>query len=134
MASLWAPKCALPECNNRVSYHTKYDRVNQSPGFKWKMFCSHHRGKGKLAVEEWKLSSGCSNVDAHHGFKCTSHITGPEQLDVNHIDGDRHNNHPDNLEILCKVCHQRVTKDNNHHLTRYSNSTPLNPKLFEVQQ
>jgi 5-methylcytosine-specific restriction endonuclease McrA len=135
MTNLWAPKCALPDCINRVSYHDKYNRSGQqAPGYKWKMFCTHHRGKGKTVVEDWKIKQGCSNTDAHHGFKCTSHITKPGQLDVNHIDGDRHNNDPTNLELLCRVCHQRVTTDNGHHLTRYTNSTHLPPELFEVGQ
>jgi len=135
MTNLWAPKCALPDCIERVSYHKKYDRTGQqAPGYKWKMFCEYHRGKGKTAIDNWKINQGCSNTDAHHGFKCTSHITKPGQLDVNHIDGDRHNNNPANLEVLCRVCHQRVTTDNGHHLTRYANATHLPPELFEVTE
>jgi hypothetical protein len=33
---------------------------------------------------------------------------------------------------LCKVCHMRVTLDNGHHTTRYTNQVVLNPELFEV--
>lgn len=130
--NLWAPKCALPDCTNRVGYHKKYNRAGQSPGYRWKMFCNFHRGAGKVVVDSWKLKQGCANTDAHHGFKCTSHITGPEQLDINHIDGDRHNNNSENLECLCGVCHSRVTIDNGHYLNRYSNQVELNPDLFEV--
>ena len=126
----WAPKCALPECINLVSYHKK-----QGNCYKWKMFCDPHRDikQRKAKVDIWKLKQGCSNIDAHHGFKCTSHITDASQLDVNHIDGDRQNQDKDNLEILCKVCHQRVTVDNQHHTTRYTNQVPLNPDLFDCQ-
>jgi len=124
---LWAPKCALPGCDNLVTYHKKNGNI-----YKWKMFCSPHRGAFKDKVDQWKLSIGCENTDAHHGFVCTSHITDASQLDVNHKDGDRHNQDEDNLEILCKVCHMRVTIDNEHHITRYVNQVYLDPKLFEV--
>ena len=125
---LWAPACALPGCCNRVRYHKK-----NGNSYKWKMFCEVHRDPDQLKpeVDNWKLSQGCANVDAHHGFKCTSHITDASQLDVNHIDGDRQNQLEANLEILCKVCHQRVTIDNGHHNTRYTNQVELDPKLFE---
>lgn len=124
---LWAPECALPDCTNKVHYHKK-----DGNSYKWKMFCSQHRGKYKSVVDKWKLTIGCQNIDAHHGFKCTSNITTASQLDVNHKDGDRHNQNADNLEILCRVCHQRVTIDNNHHTNRYINQTYLNPNLWSV--
>ena len=124
----WAPKCALPGCENIVAYHKK-----NGNSYKWKMFCSPHRGTLKMAVDQWKLSIGCENVDARYGFVCTSNITDSSQLDVNHVDGDRHNQTANNLEILCKVCHMRVTVDNNHHTTRYVNQVYLDPNLFEVE-
>ncbi len=122
----WAPKCAFPGCDCLVSYHKK-----SGTQFRWKMFCEAHRNSKKHEVEQWKMNSGCENTDTRHGFKCTSHITKASQLDVNHKDGNRHNQDPDNLEILCKVCHQRVTTDNKHHTNRYVNQVYLNPKLFE---
>ena len=123
----WAPKCALPDCINLVAYHKK-----NGNSYKWKMFCSPHRGLLKFEVDKWKLSVGCENIDAHHGFVCTSNITDASQLDVNHKDGNRHNQVKENLEILCKVCHMRVTVDNGHHTTRYTNQVYLDPNLFEV--
>lgn len=123
---LWAPSCALPGCQTLVAYHKKVGNT-----YRWKMFCEPHRNSKKHEVDVWKLSRGCENTDAHHGFICTSYITGASQLDVNHKDGDRHNQDPNNLEILCKVCHMRVTIDNHHHITRYTNQTYLDPKLFE---
>jgi hypothetical protein len=124
---LWAPTCALPGCESGVSYHKK-----NGNNYRWKMFCSAHRGQLKQVVDNWKLSTGCENIDTRHGFVCTSNITDASQLDVNHKDGDRHNQHKDNLEILCKVCHMRVTVDNSHHTTRYVNQVYLDPTLFEV--
>lgn len=60
----------------------------------------------------------CENIDGRLGFVCTT--TPPPQelidkyiesgyyegwLDVDHIDGDPSNNNPDNLQTLCKCCH-----------------------------
>jgi len=132
ISKLWAPKCVMPDCNNRVGYHKKYDKLgDKGPGFKWKAACDYHRGVGKPLFDAWKLSKGCENTDAHHGFICTSTITSPEQLDVNHIDGNRHNNEPKNIECLCPVCHNRVTRDNGHQRNRYTNQVYLDPDLFE---
>lgn len=123
----WAPKCALPGCEDLVLYHKK-----KGNSYKWKMFCESHRSNLKSAVDNWKLSRGCENVTAHHGFVCTSTITDAVQLDINHLDGDRYNQDTANLEILCKVCHARVTVDNGHHTNRYVNQVYLNPDLFEL--
>ena len=98
----------------------------------WKNCCDSHRKERKYQVDDWKMKEGCSNVDAHHGFKCTATIFGPEQLDINHIDGNRHNNDPKNKEILCKNCHSRVTIQNGHHLNRYNYGAKLPSELFEI--
>ena len=127
----YAPECSYPGCNNKVGYHKKYTKENGTLGAKWKSCCEFHRTDQKLAMDKFKMKSGCANVDAHYGFKCTSNITNPGQLDINHIDGNRHNNSPENREVLCKVCHQQVTIDNGHHLTRYSYTNTNFDNLFE---
>ena len=33
-----------------------------------------------------------------------------EILEVHHIDGDRSNNEPENLRIICPNCHRALTK------------------------
>jgi hypothetical protein len=129
----WAHKCAYPTCNSLVSYHNKGSGSGSGPFFKFKTFCNHHRkGAGKAAVDNWKITAGCRNaIHQHHGIKCTSHITTASGLDINHIDGDRRNSDPDNIEVLCKMCHQHVTISNGHHRTRYTNQVRLDPALFE---
>lgn len=37
---------------------------------------------------------------------CTTTIEDPCQLDVHHIDGNRRNNDPANLQTLCASCHR----------------------------
>jgi len=127
----YAPECSYPGCSNKVGYHEKYLKEDGTPGAKWKRCCEFHRTVQKSAVDIFKIKSGCANVDARHGFKCTSTILGPEQLDINHIDGDRHNNDESNLECLCKVCHSRVTTINKHNLNRYSYANTNFSKHFE---
>ena len=46
---------------------------------------------------------------------CQGCLFKPEhssQLDVDHIDGNRHNNNPDNLQTLCANCHRLKTHIN----------------------
>lgn len=38
------------------------------------------------------------------------------QLDVDHIDGNHHNNDPENLQTLCANCHRLKTHVNNDHM------------------
>jgi len=129
----YAPQCALPRCISKVSYHNKNTKKSTGTGsYKWKNFCEFHRKEGKSEVDRWKMKQGCANIDAHHGFKCTATILGPEQLQVNHQDGNRQNTDIDNLEILCANCHARVTISENHHLNRYDNSVSLSKDLWEV--
>ena len=41
------------------------------------------------------------------------------QLDVDHIDGNKHNNDPSNLQTLCANCHRIKTKLNKDNQRRY---------------
>lgn len=47
----------------------------------------------------------CENVDGRLGFYCTTTITSPDVLDVDHIDEGHDNNSPENCQTLCKCCH-----------------------------
>lgn len=85
---------------------------------------------------------GCGNLTAIHGIatdgtyryksSCTPCRTiarknkkkycekcgGTEKLEIDHIDGNRSNNHLGNLQTLCKPCHINKTnqnKDNRKH-------------------
>lgn len=41
------------------------------------------------------------------------------QIDVDHIDGNRNNNEPSNLQLLCANCHRLKTIESGDHLRRY---------------
>jgi hypothetical protein len=38
------------------------------------------------------------------GVPCAQHPVGKKKLEVDHIDGNRSNNHPDNIRLLCHNC------------------------------
>jgi hypothetical protein len=57
----------------------------------------------------------CENSDGHLGFDCL--VSGKRchdtcQLDVHHKDGDNKNDNSDNLEQLCRLCHQMLNLKN----------------------
>lgn len=129
-SKLWAPTCALPGCLNKVGYHKKYMKSDNTPGYKWKAFCSHHRTVGKAERDAFiKSRGGCENIDARCGFKCGDPTT--PSLTIDHWDGDRHNNDQDNLVVLCANCHQEKSKRFKDVLNRYSNYTSHFDNLFD---
>jgi len=109
LAKNYAPGCALPECTSLVSYHSYRRAKDGSLIFKWKTFCEHHRTVGREAVEIFKKRrGGCENIDARCGFTCNGHNT--DCLEIDHWDGNKYNNHQDNLVVLCANCHRKKTK------------------------
>jgi hypothetical protein len=120
-------KCSFPGCTRTVGQHNKKTNAN-------KTMCSYHRTAGKHAVDLWKMNNGCANKDSHYGFPCVvTDILSPDTLDVNHIDGNNLNRDESNIEILCKMCHTRVTRLNGHHMPKPNRvmNPILNTELFE---
>ena len=83
-------------------------------------------GITKLGIQKWaKYCSYCHKAayNQKHGTRyvgyrlhkkslcerCGFIPEHPCQLDVDHIDGDRKNNHIDNLQTLCANCHRLKT-------------------------
>ena len=54
----------------------------------------------------------CENIDERLGFKCVADITDSCMLEMDHIDGERWNNVPENVQTLCRNCHAYKTKYN----------------------
>lgn len=67
----------------------------------WMCRCGGYRKHKKLYCES------CGFVALH-----------PVQLDVDHVDGDRHNHDVENLQTLCANCHRLKTHINEDHLRR----------------
>jgi hypothetical protein len=110
MTTLTHLKCSMPNCPNSVGQHSKTKNTS-------KQVCSAHRKKRKNEVDTWKMQQGCANHNGHYGFPCVcSTILDPATLDINHIDGNNGNRDPNNIEVLCKMCHTKVTMNSGHHL------------------
>jgi len=68
--------------------------------------------KQPIAFHKWE----CSNKDIHLGWKCPTVGKLPKGInlptDLDHKDGNGWNNHPSNVEELCKTCHTLKSKIN----------------------
>jgi hypothetical protein len=95
-----------------VTYSHKDEQGNR----RWRIHCGHCQsaswGKFAHAVGVTPYKTGkCTNTDGHLGFDCMIKWTKvPEwakgMTEIDHIDGDYTNNHPDNLDELCPICHK----------------------------
>lgn len=130
-----APKCSVPNCINRVSYHRKGEKNNDYLSVRWKSCCSYHRSNpsGIAEKRKWMESRGCENADGHvTGIPCR-HPENPS-LTIDHKDGNRNNTDPSNIQVLCANCHQQKTKQNGDHQSTYSYEVPIaNKDLFEFK-
>lgn len=59
----------------------------------------------------------CENIDGRLGFICTTTISMPAVLQVDHIDGNPKNNDLNNLQTLCACCHIHKTLTNKDYAT-----------------
>ncbi len=117
----FAPKCAFPACDNKVSYHSKSHTDASGLKPRWKTCCQTHRNSRKWEIDEWKMSVGCQNPDC----KCTS-FAGPEQLSIDHVSGSKHDS--DEVQILCLNCHATKTKTNGDHFA----NDPIQPETYDT--
>jgi 5-methylcytosine-specific restriction endonuclease McrA len=106
-----APTCKVEGCNKPAD--------NAGNG-RYHLRCGvHHKSKfnfkGRKHTKYKK--DYCENIDGRigerygieGGFKCINKIIIPGQLEVDHMDGDRSNEHPVNFETLCVSCHRVKT-------------------------
>jgi 5-methylcytosine-specific restriction endonuclease McrA len=76
-------------------------------------------GKQIFDKKCWKCRWGGYRVHKKLECELCSFVAlHPVQLDVDHIDGNRHNNDIDNLQTLCANCHRLKTHINEDHLRR----------------
>jgi len=103
----WArPTCCNLNCHQPVTYSHK-----SAAGVpRWRPVCSRCQrasyGGGELAKGVVPIKRDhCENVDGRLGYVCSAHIPYPGALELDHRNGDRLDNVPDNIQTLCKVCH-----------------------------
>ena len=106
------PSCAVAGCEQPASWV----RRNKDGSKKYRITCNKHR---KMSLKLTKKDY-CENIDGRLGFKCTSTILDPCQLQLDHIDGDRYNNDSNNHQTLCACCHAYKTHIEKDHLKRYN--------------
>jgi len=107
------PTCVNDGCNNNV-------QVREWKYWSFKSECStcataRKKGKTVAGVTQHKKDY-CENHDGHLGWRCPvpkQQWKGFENsLDLDHLDGDHHNNNPENVMTYCKLCHGRKSLEN----------------------
>lgn len=109
-----APKCCIDGCDNYAD--------NAGNGNYHKRCSMHHKRKYEMNNWDYKKyrKDYCENIDSRLGFKCTTTIINPLwQIEVDHKDGDRTNNEPQNLQSLCSCCHKYKTMINEENLPKH---------------
>ncbi len=107
------PTCVNDGCNNNV-------QVREWKYWSFKSECStcataRKKGKTVAGVTQHKKDY-CENHDGHLGWGCPVHKQQwkgfENSLDLDHLDGDHHNNNPENVKTYCKLCHGRKSLEN----------------------
>lgn len=119
MSTYESPLCE--ECGIR-KVNRRGMSTNGKPSFRKK--CNPCRGKkyppGSRKSKYYRVS-GHLKLALMMCQKCGFKAEHPCQLDIDHIDGNRHNDDPSNHQILCANCHRLKTLINKD----YQNKTGL---------
>ena len=100
-------------CNNLV----KIRRGNHSESVKPAWRCAN---KHKETLDNKFKPYKAHKKDICENPECTATIIHPRQLSVDHMDGDRNNNDPSNLQTLCLNCHAHKSFLNNDYVNKYN--------------
>ena len=108
-----APKCININCARDVCY----SHTHKSGTKRWRPVCGrcHLASYGAKPLDEGVIAvkkEYCENRDGRYGYECNAHRPYPGVLELDHIDGDRCNNVPDNIQTLCKNCHSYKSHKN----------------------
>lgn len=112
---LSSPLCV--ECGKRRTAATRKKpdgthyykkKCNVCSGYKMANVSGSRRAYYKVAIDRKLELMACE--------MCGFNAVRPCQLDIDHIDGNKKNNDPSNLQILCANCHRLKTFENNENL------------------
>lgn len=84
-----------------------------------------------LLVEMGVLEDKCDGCD-----RKTHTCYGEEKsirLEIDHIDGNHHNNSPENLRQLCPCCHALQPTDSGHHRNKARQNRPESPIALRIR-
>lgn len=108
------PKCVNYGCNKPVAHDGKRHRPVCSHCHK-AGYGHHPFAKGVTPFRKGK----CSNQDGRLDFCCAMDYEKAPwaigETDIDHINGDRHDNRPENLMELCSPCHKHKGKVSGDH-------------------
>lgn len=110
--SVNVPMCCNTGCSSPCAYSSKL----KSGRYVYRPYCHHCHmaGRGKKPYREGVTpvkKNICENSDRRLGrarYSKGQSMPG-YMLDLDHIDGDHHNNSLGNLQTLCKCCHAHKT-------------------------
>lgn len=110
------PMCINVGCSRMVAI--RHWSAQGDPSLKTECsVCSSARKKG-VTIDgiTFHKKKYCENQDGMLGFKCpmdaSRYAEFPSDIyDMDHLDGDHHNNVASNLITICKICHARKGKE-----------------------
>ena len=103
------PDCINDGCGSPV--HTRKVNKNGTYDVRTECYKCHMGGRNRPGVTPHKKTY-CENKDGRLGIWCEAKIEDSCMLEMDHIDGDRWNNVPKNVQTLCRNCHAYKTKYN----------------------
>ena len=108
------PKCIVKGCNKPGQHLGQY-RTDGSARYRSECTGHHQLNYNMEGAYRIYKKEYCQNIDGRLGFKCTSTIVHPAQLEVDHINNNHSDNRKSNLDnTLCGCCHPYKTATYGH--------------------
>ncbi len=121
------PTCINEGCDRVVQ--TRKINKNGTYDIRAECYKCHGGFRNRPGVNPHKKTT-CENTDGRLGFTCVATIEDSCMLEMDHIDSDKWNNVPDNIQTLCRNCHAYKTKYNGD---SKNNKTILYTDLDEIE-